>query len=194
MRTLAELARRLKIPGLPPLILMTDEACLPDPVAAAAGLPRGSAVIARHRDGAALEALAWALAGPCRRRGIRLLVSGDARLARAVGADGLHLSEALARRRPQRRRPGWLVTAAAHSPAALARAAQAGADAALLSPVFTTASHPGAPPLGPLLFAAWCRNSPLPVYALGGINAGSARRLMGTSLAGLAAISGLAGP
>lgn len=194
MRTLAELARRLKIPGLPPLILMTDDRRLADPVGAVAGLPRGSAVIARHRDGAALEALAWALAGPCRRHGIRLLVSGEARLARAVGAGGLHLPEALARCGPIRRRPGWLVTAAAHSPAALARASAAGADAALLSPVFTTASHSGPPPLGPLLFAAWCGASPLPVYALGGIDAGSAKRLMGAKPAGFAAIRGLAEP
>ena len=193
MRTLAELARRLKVPGLPPLILMTDSRRLPDPVAAAAGLPRGSAVIARHRDGPALEALARALIGPCRRRGVRLLVSGDGRLAWSVGADGLHLPEALARLGPIRRRSGWLVTAAAHSPAALARAADAGADAALLSPVYATASHPVRPPLGPLLFAAWCRESPLPVYALGGIGAGTARRLMVTNLAGFAGIGGPAG-
>jgi thiamine-phosphate pyrophosphorylase len=188
------LARRLKIPGLPPLILMTDADRLPDPVGAVAALPRGSAVIVRHRDGAALEALAGALAGPCRRHGIRLLVAGEARLAWAVGADGVHLPEVLARRGPIRRRPGWLVTAAAHSPAALARAAAAGADAALLSPVFTTASHSGTPPLGALLFAAWCRDSPLPVYALGGIDAGSARRLMAATPAGFAGIGGLAGP
>ena len=194
MRTLAKLAGRLNFPGLPPLILMTDSRRLPDPAAAVAGLPRGSAVIARHRDGPALEALARALAGPCRRHGIRLLVSGEARLARSVGADGLHLSEAMARLGPRRRRPGWLVTAAAHSPAALARAVVAGADAAILSPVFATASHSGRPPLGPLLCAAWCRDSPLPVYALGGINAGTARRLMGANLAGFAGIGGLAGP
>lgn len=194
MRTLAELARRLNFPGLPPLILMTDSHHLPDPAAAVACLPRGSAVIARHRDRTALEALARALAGPCRRHGVRLLISGDGRLALSVGADGLHLPEAMARLGPRRRRPGWLVTAAAHSPAALRRAAVAGADAALLSPVFATASHPAAPPLGPLLFAAWCRDSPLPVYALGGITAGTARRLMATNLAGFAGIGGLAGP
>ncbi len=193
LRTLAELARRLKVPGLPPLILMTDGRRLPDPAAAVACLPRGSAVIARHRNGLALEALARGLIGPCCRRGVRLLVSGEARLAWSVGADGVHLPEALARRGPIRRRPGWLVTAAAHSPAALARAADAGADAALLSPVFTTASHPDRPPLGPLLFAAWCRESPLPVYALGGISAGTAPRLMVSSLAGFAGIGGLAG-
>jgi len=33
----------------------------------------------------------------------------------------------------------------------------------------------------------------LPVYALGGINAGNAERLAGSGLAGLAAIGGLAG-
>ena len=88
------------------------------------------------------------------------------------------------------RRPDWIVTAAAHSRAALFRAARAGADAALLSPVFWTASHPLAPALGPLRFAAWCRSSPLPVYALGGISARTARRLRAGGGAGFAGISG----
>ena len=58
----------------------------------------------------------------------------------------------------------------------------------ILSPVFPTDSHPGAPTLGPLRFAAWARRAPLPVYALGGVNAVTARRLAASNAAGLAGI------
>lgn len=200
MPNLAELARRLKpaaaAKALPRLILMTDPVRLPDPAAAIACLPRGSAVIVRHPDAAERERLARHLLARCRPRGLRLMIAGDARLAAAVSAGGLHLPEAILRhgRRDWRafRRPGWLVTAAAHSPMAIRAAACAGVDAVLLSPVFATASHPGARPLGPLRFAARVRQSPIPVYALGGVTAATAPRLSASGAAGFAAISGLA--
>ena len=177
---------------LPPLILMTDSKRLPDPEAALSGLDRGNAIILRHYDDPNREELARRLVSRCRQRGIRLLIAGDVRLAAAVGADGVHLPEALARRGPGNwirwRRPGWLVTAAAHSPAALFLAEKAGADAALLSPVFPTLSHPGGRTIGPLLFAAWRRSSPLPVYALGGLSLTSVRRLAASGAAGIAGI------
>ena len=170
---------------------MTDRERLPDPMAAVSALPRGSAVILRHYGAADREAMARRLAVLCRRHGIRLLVGADPRLAVAVGAGGVHWPEAMARRGLARgRRPGWLVTAAAHSPAALLGAARAGADAVLVSPVFATQSHPGAPPLGALRFAILCRSSPVPVYALGGVTAANARRLVLAGAAGLAGIGG----
>lgn len=205
MRTLADLVRRLNFderrragagPSLPRLILMTDVVRLPDPAPILSALPRGSAVVVRHPESAARAALARRLRPLCRRRGVRLLIAGDARLAAAVGADGLHLPEAAVRRasgpwRLWRCRRRWLVTAAAHSPAALRRARAAGADAALLSPVFATASHPGAAGLGVLRFTAWARHGGLPVYALGGIDRRSARRLQSSGAAGFAGIGGL---
>lgn len=192
-------AGRRRAEGLPPLILVTDGARLPDPGPAIGRLPPGSAVILRHYEVPDRADLARRMAALCRRRGVRLLIAGDWRLAAAVGADGVHLPEALARRGPpawggaRPRRPGFLVTAAAHSPAALWRAARAGADAALLSPVFATASHPGGGAIGVARFAAWCRGAPLPVYALGGIGARTARLLGGTKIAGVAGLGALAG-
>jgi len=178
---------------LPPLILMTDDARLADPAAAIASLPRGSAVILRHYDDPGRAALGHRLLALSRDAGVRLLIAGDARLACRLGADGLHLPEWMARRGLWRGwlRPGWLVTAAAHSPAALWHARRAGADAALLAPVFATASHPEAKPLGVLRFTAWCRRAPLPVYALGGITAETVGRLAASRAAGIAAIGGL---
>ncbi len=184
-------ARHPRARDLPPLILMTDEARLPDPVAALAGLPRGSAVILRHYgDGVSASArlrLARDLARTCRRRGLRLLVAASPRLAAAVGAAGVHLPEwmvAAGTLAARMRRPGWIVTAACHSEAALMRAARLGADAALLAPVFPTASHPHAPALGAVRFARIAHGSPIPVYALGGVDAAGARRLAGSAAAG----------
>ena len=170
------------------MLLLTDEVRLPDPLPAAARLPRGTGVILRHYGAPDRAALGVNLAALCRRRGLILLVAGDWRLAAALRADGVHLPE-----RPQRRfraRRGWLLTAAAHSAPALVRARRFGAHAALLSPAFPTASHPDRTALGPVRFARLAGAAPLPVYALGGVTAARARRLRGA--VGLAAIGALA--
>ena len=182
-------------PPLPALILMTDQDRLPDPVAAARALPRGSAVILRHNDAKARTALARRLVAVSRQRGLMLLIAGDARLAAAIGANGLHLPEARAREAAHWRalRPEWIITAAAHSARALAVAERAGADAVLLAPVFPTASHPGRESLGALKVRAMAQRAALPVYALGGINAQTIARLKGSRLAGIAAIEALVG-
>jgi thiamine-phosphate pyrophosphorylase len=193
MATLTELARRLNgrrgaARRLPPVLLMTDEIRLPEPLPVARALARGSGVVLRHYGAPDRVALAARLA---RLPGIVVLVAGDIGLAYAVRAQGLHLPEG-SPPPPRLRRRGFLITMAAHSVPALRRARALGADAAVLSPVFPTASHPGARPLGPLRFAALARTAGLPVYALGGITAASARRLQRSGAIGFAAIGGLA--
>jgi thiamine-phosphate pyrophosphorylase len=114
-------------------------------------------------------------------------------LAEACGADGLHLPERVAATADAiaiRRRWRGILTAAAHSPRAIARACVIGADAALVSPVFATRSHPGQPPVGALRFLTWTRGARVPVYALGGITARNAGRLVERNLVGLAGIGG----
>lgn len=96
-----------------------------------------------------------------------------------LGADGVHLPLDVLREwraasvRGGRQSGGegalQLVGASAHAAAELAEAAALGADYATLSPVFATACKPGAAPLGTAALAAACRESPLPVFALGGI-------------------------
>ncbi|MEW5703983.1 MAG: thiamine phosphate synthase [Pseudomonadota bacterium] len=186
--------------GLPPLVCLTDARRFPDPKPAIRRLPRGSLVIFRHYEMKKKEryALAGEVAALCRARGLRLLVAGDAALALAVRADGLHLPEWLARGPVsrgwawRRRKPGWLLTAAVHSERALEAAARQRADAALLAPVFSTASHAQAKPLGSVRFASLARRTALPVYALGGIGPTNVRRLMGSGAVGLAAVGAFA--
>lgn len=205
-RTLAEAARGLNAraarrsgkPALPHLYLMTDPR-LGDPVAVAERLPHGAAVILRHYDDATRLALGKRLAAVCRRRRLVLLVAGDWRLAATLGADGLHLPEGqmrhglLAPALGWRRGGGKLLSVATHGMAALRRAQTLGADMVFLSPVFPTRSHPGALALGPARFAALiCGAGDMPVIALGGVTAGTARALGGSGAWGVAAIDGLA--
>jgi thiamine-phosphate pyrophosphorylase len=167
---------------LPALVLMTDDARLPDPLAAARALPKGSMVVARSR--AELEPLVRALL----KARCTVLVAGNPLLAARLGAHGIHLPQARAGEaaRWRARFPDMLITTAAHSLRALAREH---VDAFFLSPVFETASHPGRAALGALRANMIARQVRVPVYALGGIDARNAARLSGFS--GIAAIGAL---
>lgn len=178
---------------MPALVLMTDDTRGVDWPQAAAALPRGAAVIVRHREPKAREALARRLKPVCAMRGTLLLIADDLRLAVRVRADGVHI--------PQRhgatiaairaRFPRWLVTASAHGAASVIAARAAGADCVLIAPVFATASHPGRGALGPVRFAALAGGPNC--YALGGIDARTVRRLAATPACGIALIGGWVG-
>jgi thiamine-phosphate pyrophosphorylase len=186
-------AARVQRGALPSLWLMTDAARGGDIAAAMRALPRGAGVIFRHYEAQDREALARNMRALARERGLAFLVAGDIALAVRLRADGFHAPEALVHRIPAARRalPGGLVTAAAHGWRGLVAARRHGADAVVLSPVFATTSHPGAPALGPVRFAALASAAGLPVFALGGIDDGTAQRLAGMRVAGFAAIGAL---
>ncbi len=192
---LARAARMLNVtyPRLPPIILMTDERRLPDPIAAICALPRGAAVILRHTDAGTRANLAARIVPIAQSRGLVLLIANDAVLAARMRCDGIHFSES---RVPEAahwkvRRPSWLITAAAHSARAVARAAACGVDAVLLSAPFATQSHMERPALGAARFRLIAQSAAAPVYALGGIRARNVNALAGTRLAGIAAIEAL---
>ena len=197
--SLADLERRLNLllgpaagGALPRAIAMTDVDRAPDPARLLRGLPGGGMLILRDRNPDRLAEAARAWVPAAHRAGHKVLIAGDARLALATGADGVHLAEAELRRRPHvnwvRLKPGWIVTASAHGAGAVGVAAGAGADAALLSPVFPTESHPDAPALGALRFAALAGPTPIAVFALGGVTRAMLRRLRGAGCAGIAGI------
>ncbi|MFN3387391.1 MAG: thiamine phosphate synthase [Allosphingosinicella sp.] len=152
---------------LPRLWLMTDERQGEALWAALERLPRGAGIVFRHyslppRERRTLFARVRIIA---RRRGLMLLAAG----APLGGADGTH----------NRRSGRGVRSFAVHGPAELRSAIRAGADLVFVSPVFPTRSHPGAPVLGPAGFARLARLSPVPVIALGGMDAARAKRLPG---------------
>jgi thiamine-phosphate pyrophosphorylase len=176
---------------LPTIWLFTDARRLPDPRPAVARLPRGLAgVVLRHDGEPGRLALGRDLARICRARRLALVVAGDARLAAALGA-GVHLRSGFWPG-PVRPRRG-LVSSSAHGPIELRRARRAGADLVFLSPIFATASHPGATVLGPLRWNRLARDAGVPVAALGGIDGAGIRRLSRRVCRGIGAIGALAG-
>jgi len=189
--TLAEHARHLKGSRIPRLWFITDERRSSDPLTSIASLPAGSGVIFRHYGAAGREHLAKAIARLCRRRRITLLIGGDWRLAQRVRAGGLHLPEGSRSHRRWKR--GALLTAAAHSEKALVWADRVGADAVFLSPLFPTASHPGARALGTVRFSHLVRRrARTPVIALGGVAADRSLAARRAGASGFAAIGALA--
>ncbi len=192
-RAAAALNARSAHAGLvPPLVLMTDDLRLADPVAASRALPRGSLVILRAREAERRATLAAQLMGVARARDLFVLIANDPALAAHIGADGLHLPQARAHEAVhwRARFPNWFISCAAHDAQSLARAQRC--DAVFVAPVFATSSHEHAAPLGPMRFAALVRASGIPVYALGGIGVRNALRLIGSGAAGIAAVGALA--
>ena len=154
---------------MPCLWLITDARTDAGLERAIARLPRGSGVIFRHhhlppKPRAARLAQVRRL---CRRFGHRLEIAGQ-----GYGPPA-----------PHRR------LATAHDLREVGRANRCGAQVVLISPVFATRSHPGAPTLGPVRLLLLARRARMPTIALGGM---TVRRFRGLGIYGWAAIDGLA--
>lgn len=160
---------------LPALWLISDARNDAGLERALARLPRGSGLIFRHYhlDGPKRLARFRALRRIANARGHMVVLADSALTAREWGADGIYGAP----RALWPRRAGLLYLATAHDLTELGLAARLGADAALLSPVFATRSHPGGRVLGAVRFRLLARQSRLPVIALGGMTAARARTL-----------------
>jgi thiamine-phosphate pyrophosphorylase len=179
-----------KGPPVPLLILMTDDGVAADWVGAVQALPAGSAVIVRARDPARRETLARTFLAIARPRNIRVLIAADAKLAMRLRADGVHWPAKALSGAPQRQKPRWLVTAAAHGPKDIVAANGKAIDAILLSPLFVPLSHGGASALGPVQWASRRKLARKPVLALGGVTDRNAARAISLGASGVALIGG----
>jgi 8-oxo-dGTP diphosphatase len=130
----------------------------------------------RERELFTREAIAAA-----RRYGCRVLTKLPHR-----DADGIHYtSQELMRLKKRPELP--LVAASCHIRAELERAMALGLDFAVLGPVL---GKPASPPLGWAQFAALVRGVSLPVYAIGGLNAGDLASAREAGAHGIAMIRG----
>ncbi|TXN33462.1 thiamine phosphate synthase [Methylobacterium sp. WL19] len=184
------------------LLLVTDRAGSPMGLverieAALAGGARWIWFRDRDLDAVSRRVLAEELMGPVREVGARLIVGGDVALARAIGADGVHLGggamppDIAAARRDLT--PGCLLGISAHSPVEVIRAAEAGVDYATLSPIFATLSKPGyGPALGPDVLKRGPRPT-IPVFALGGVTPANAGACRDAGFSGIAVMGGVMG-
>lgn len=122
------------------------------------------------------------------------LVNTSPAQAVELNANGVHLTSKRLMGLSQRplAPPLW-VAASCHSAAQLYYAAQIGVDFAVLGPIFTTPSHPGAPFLGWDRFQALVEPIPIPVYALGGVGPEHLEQAWSCGAQGIAAIRALWG-
>jgi len=174
------------------LILVTDDTLSVDWLDGVRALPAGSGVIVRARNDATREDLARTLRGACKKRSIKLLVADDIELAQRVAADGVHFPERRmgASRLAHRVNRSWIVSASVHGPQGIAAARQLPIDFVFASPFLETRSHPGARALGATRLAAIISSARQPVFALGGIDEETVRRLASLRVAGFGLIRG----
>ncbi len=122
----------------------------------------------------------------------RVLVNDRADVAIACGAAGVHLRDGSVSPRVIRSIApgGFVVTVACHDAAAVFRAADEGADYAVLAPIFAPLSKASvSPPLGLDALRAITARASIPVIALGGITAENAAMCMDAGAAGIAGIT-----
>jgi 8-oxo-dGTP diphosphatase len=155
-----------------------------------AALARGLKLV-QLREGALpemqRESFVSAAVARCQQHGAQVLVNGDAQLARAIGADGLHLPARQLMAMNQRP-PFPLVAASCHERRELEHAARLGLDFAVLGSLRPTATHPGDAGLGWASFAQLAAGLPIPVYAIGGLSAADMPDALAAGAQGIAAI------
>lgn len=136
--------------------------------------------------------LGWQLNLLCRRYGANLLINSNIDLAAELEAAGVHLGAGGASVKNARRQlgPRAFIGYSAHSLTEIVQAYEQGADFVTFSPVyFTPSKRQYGPPQGLEALSAVCHNSPLPVYALGGINSGNIAEVIKANAYGVALIS-----
>ena len=131
-----------------------------------------------------------------------LFVNSDIEAARALDADGIHIPSYGATIRDVRRRLGRniIVSLAVHSVDGAVMAAREGADVIQIGTLFASRSHPDGRTLGLDALREACAAvapaamaSPVPVIAIGGIDATNAGDAIAAGAAGVAVISAILG-
>ncbi len=172
--------------SLPDLWLLSDARNDELLVRALRALPRGSAFIFRHYhlDPRSRRARWDELMPLVREGGLLAVLSGSDDQARSWGAAGSYGPPEAVGEAPE-----LLRVVTCHDANEIAHANASGADAAMLSPVFATRTHPNVAPLGPEKFHALAALAEMPVIALGGMTFERAKAL---GWSRWAAIDGLA--
>jgi thiamine-phosphate pyrophosphorylase len=191
----------------PRVILITDPAFGDDVIVRCVGLvagalPRGWLCVQlrdKRRPRIGLRLLGWRLRLVTRAVGASLIINGDARLAREVGADGVHLggdAGTVADARAVCGAHTW-ISVAAHSDDAVRAAVAGGADGVLVSPIFSTRgaflperTKPGRG-VDALRSARAITGGRVALYALGGVTADNAGSCTEAGAHGVAVIRAL---
>jgi thiamine-phosphate pyrophosphorylase len=182
----------MKLPD-PPLLLVTDrrQARRPLPEVVGAALAAGCRWVSlREKDLPEDDqiALARMLLPMARRHGARLCIHGEAALAQACGADGVHLPSGSD---PSAARAllgtGKLIGVSIHTVPEAEAIDPAAVDYAIAGPAFETASKPGyGPEIGRKGLAEIARAARVPILAIGGLNVLRAAEVLAAGPIGIA--------
>jgi len=178
------------------LMLITDPEASPrDLEAGVRAAVRGGVTAVQVRRPAAgageLLDLVRMLSAPVREGGALLIVNDRIDVALAAGADGVHLKGSSLPIAEARKilDPGKILGVSTHTEEEVQAACTQGADYAVFGPVFRTPSKEGIiAPRGPERYSAVASAAPIPVLALGGVNAGTVRELTCGPVPGVAVI------
>jgi thiamine-phosphate pyrophosphorylase len=183
---------------VPPLLLVTDRRQarrpLQDIVAGALGAGcRWVSVREKDLPPDEQTLLARSLLPLAHARGAKLMLHGEALLAKDAGADGVHLpsgSDLAAARALVG--PDKILGVSIHTVTEAEAIDPADVDYVLAGPAFETASKPGyGPEIGRKGLAEIARAARVPVLAIGGINAARVGELVAAGAAGVAVMGGV---
>lgn len=186
-------------PQLPPLYLITDRTiAIPDLLCALESALKGGVRMVQLREkdlsSSELKKIAEKALELTRFYGARLLLNGSPELAAAIGTDGVHLGIHSCQIPSARIILGErsLIGYSAHSLQEAESAAEQGADFITFSPIYHTASKAQyGQPQGLQSLVNICDNSPIPVYALGGITINRVSEVFNAGAYGVAVISAI---
>ncbi len=182
----------------PPLLLVTDRRQARKPLVevVATALAAGCRwVSVREKDLPEDEqiGLVRLLLPLARRNGARLTLHGDAALAKAAGADGVHISaggDAAASRKLLG--PDKLIGVSIHTATEAAAVDPAIADYAIAGPAYETASKPGyGPEIGRKGLADLAKAARVPLVAIGGLNTMRAAEVLAAGVSGIAVMGSI---
>lgn len=141
-------------------------------------------------SGDRLYHLACTLVDGARRHGGWCVVNERVDVAMAAGAHAAQLGHRALPLTVVRRTLGGRLKLgiSVHSVAAVHEAAEAGANYAVLGTIFSSPSHPSAPPLGIAALSS-CRDSGVPVVAIGGIDAERVAPVLAAGASAVAVLS-----
>ena len=126
------------------------------------------------------------------KHGVLFIMNNSVEIAKAVGADGVHLGQDDEKIQDARRILGGnkIIGATAHNIQETIEAEKAGADYVGLSPIFATATKSDAgKPCGVEMITAVKRSVGIPVVAIGGINSSNLASVFAAGADGAAMVS-----
>ena len=179
---------------LPKIIIIFDDNVFDEKKFSNLKIPKESAFLLRSYEVKERKKIAKQLLKFCKMKKLKLLIASDIKLAEDINAHGIHFPEYMIKKnkinwmiiKNIKSKKNWIITTAVHSYQAIKKAEFFNVDAALLSPVFQSESHPNKKNLGINKFERIVKKTKLPIYALGGINIKNIKSLLEIDIIGYA--------